>query len=174
MLSLLRSGTAAPSQWDSALCRLAAALPGQCEPCRFATKKVAGTVFNNYDSHSKRLGVKIFGDQLALPGNIIIRQRGTQWHPGINVHMGKDHTLHALVRGRVHFTKERLDPPLFGKRWRKFVHVRPEEAPVEKPVQLSRPGAFNAAAAARIESIVESIKAEHLGASKSSTSVAAS
>ncbi len=72
-----------------------------------AHKKGAGSSKNGRESHSKRLGVKIFGDQVAKAGNIIIRQRGTAHYPGENVYLGKDHTLHAKVDGFVKFTKKR-------------------------------------------------------------------
>lgn len=71
---------------------------------RWATKKAGGSTKNGRDSQSKRLGVKRFGGHLVRPGNIIIRQRGTRYHPGENVGMGKDHTLFALVDGQVKFT----------------------------------------------------------------------
>jgi len=72
-----------------------------------AHKKGAGSSKNGRESHSKRLGVKIFGGQEAVAGNILIRQRGTTHHPGDNVGMGKDHTLYALVDGTVVFRKKR-------------------------------------------------------------------
>ena len=68
-----------------------------------AHKKAGGSVRNGRDSESKRLGVKRYGGQLVVPGNIIIRQRGTEFHPGENVGMGKDHTLFALTDGSVKF-----------------------------------------------------------------------
>ena len=68
-----------------------------------AHKKGVGSSKNGRESHSKRLGVKIFGGQSAIAGNIIVRQRGTQHHPGENVGMGKDHTLFAKVEGKVQF-----------------------------------------------------------------------
>ena len=74
-----------------------------------AQKKGEGSVKNGRDSNSKRLGVKIFGGQPALSGNIIIRQRGTQYHPGKNVGVGKDFTLFALADGLVQFRKTRED-----------------------------------------------------------------
>lgn len=80
-----------------------------------AHKKGAGSVKNGRDSHSKRLGVKLFGGQAAIAGNIIVRQRGTKHHPGDNVGIGKDHTLFALVDGTVVFKK--------GKENRSFVSV---------------------------------------------------
>ena len=72
-----------------------------------AHKKGVGSSKNGRESESKRLGVKIFGGQTAIAGNIIVRQRGTKHHPGENVGMGKDHTLHALVDGTVVFTKKK-------------------------------------------------------------------
>ena len=72
-----------------------------------AHKKGAGSSNNGRESESKRLGVKIYGGQIAKAGNIIIRQRGTTHHPGLNVGMGKDHTLFALVDGKVEFRKRR-------------------------------------------------------------------
>ena len=68
-----------------------------------AHKKAGGSSRNGRDSQSKRLGIKKFGDQAVIAGNIIARQRGTKWHPGSNVGMGKDHTLFALTDGRVRF-----------------------------------------------------------------------
>jgi large subunit ribosomal protein L27 len=68
-----------------------------------AHKKAGGSSRNGRDSESKRLGVKKFGGEQVVAGNIIIRQRGTKWHPGTNVGMGKDHTLFALVPGSVSF-----------------------------------------------------------------------
>ena len=68
-----------------------------------AHKKGGGSTRNGRESHSKRLGVKIYGGEHIVPGNIIIRQRGTEFHPGDNVGMGKDHTLFAKVEGKVQF-----------------------------------------------------------------------
>jgi len=84
-----------------------------------AHKKGVGSSNNGRESHSKRLGVKIFGGQPLIAGNIIVRQRGTKHHAGENVGMGKDHTLFALVDGRVQFRKGRND--------RSFVSVVPAE-----------------------------------------------
>lgn len=84
-----------------------------------AHKKGEGSVKNGRDSHSKRLGVKIFGGQPAITGNIIIRQRGTVYHPGKNVGVGKDYSLFALTNGVVEFKK--------GKNNRTFVSVTPIE-----------------------------------------------
>jgi len=72
-----------------------------------AHKKGVGSSKNGRESESKRLGVKIFGGQAAIAGNIIVRQRGTKHHPGTNVGIGKDHTLFALTDGKVVFTKKR-------------------------------------------------------------------
>ena len=68
-----------------------------------AHKKGQGSVKNGRDSRSKRLGVKKFGGEVVIPGNIILRQRGTKWRPGKNVGIGKDHTIFALVEGNVFF-----------------------------------------------------------------------
>lgn len=85
-----------------------------------AHKKGAGSSDNGRDSQSKRLGVKIFGGQDCIAGNIIVRQRGTKHNPGENVGMGKDHTLYALTDGKVVFKKKRDD--------RSYVSVVPTEA----------------------------------------------
>lgn len=85
-----------------------------------AHKKGEGKVKNGRESESKRLGVKIFGGQHAIAGNIIVRQRGTKHHPGKNVGMGKDHTLFALVDGKVVFRK--------SKENRSFVSIEPASA----------------------------------------------
>jgi len=85
-----------------------------------AHKKGEGSVKNNRDSQSKRLGVKIFGGQPALSGNVIVRQRGTVYHPGKNVGVGKDFTLFALADGLVEFKK--------GRNNRTIVSVAPAEA----------------------------------------------
>ncbi|MCB2047084.1 MAG: 50S ribosomal protein L27 [Novosphingobium sp.] len=80
-----------------------------------AHKKAGGSSRNGRDSQSKRLGVKKFGGENVVGGNIIIRQRGTRVYPGVNVGIGKDHTLFALAEGRVRFHK--------GKLGRKYVSV---------------------------------------------------
>ena len=71
-----------------------------------AHKKGAGSSRNGRDSQSKRLGVKLFGGQIAKAGNIIVRQRGTKHNPGLNVGLGKDHTLFALIDGEVEFRRK--------------------------------------------------------------------
>jgi large subunit ribosomal protein L27 len=80
-----------------------------------AHKKAGGSSRNGRDSAGRRLGVKKFGGETVIGGNIIVRQRGTKYYPGTNVGMGKDHTLFALTDGRVAFRD--------GKLGRKFVHV---------------------------------------------------
>ena len=74
-----------------------------------ATKKAGGSSRNGRDSKGRRLGVKRFGDQLVIPGNIIVRQRGTKIHPGSHVGIGKDHSIFALVKGKVHFKTSKLN-----------------------------------------------------------------
>ncbi|EJF85534.1 50S ribosomal protein L27 [Bartonella rattimassiliensis] len=71
-----------------------------------AHKKAGGSSRNGRDSESKRLGVKKFGGESVIAGNIIVRQRGTRWHPGHNVGIGKDHTLFALSNGKVSFQRK--------------------------------------------------------------------
>ncbi|MFQ5348201.1 MAG: 50S ribosomal protein L27 [Rhodothalassiaceae bacterium] len=72
-----------------------------------AHKKAGGSSRNGRDTIGRRLGVKKFGGEHVVPGNIIIRQRGTKWHPGAGVGLGRDHTIFATVEGRVHFHKTR-------------------------------------------------------------------
>jgi len=84
-----------------------------------AHKKAGGSTKNGRESHSKRLGVKKFGGQQVLAGNILVRQRGTPYHAGENVGIGTDHTLFALVNGHVKFRKK-------GAKQRTFVSVLPE------------------------------------------------
>ena len=85
-----------------------------------AHKKGVGSSKNGRESESKRLVVKVFGGQFSKSGNIIKRQRGTVHHPGLNVGIGKDHTLYALIDGTVVFTS--------GRNGRKFINVTPAEA----------------------------------------------
>ena len=82
-----------------------------------ATKKAGGSSRNGRDSAGRRLGVKRFGGQLVVPGNIIVRQRGTKIHPGDHVGIGKDHTIFSLVKGKIQFTTKKLN--------RTFVSVIP-------------------------------------------------
>jgi large subunit ribosomal protein L27 len=86
-----------------------------------AHKKAGGSTKNGRDSHSKRLGVKRFGGERVLAGNILVRQRGTPMRAGENVGVGTDHTLYAKVTGRVEFKKK-------GPEGRQFVSVLPETA----------------------------------------------
>ena len=103
-----------------------------------AHKKGVGSSKNGRESESKRLGVKIFGGQAAIAGNIIVRQRGTHHHAGANVGIGKDHTLFALADGVVKFKK--------GFKGRSFVHVlpisadaAPADAPAKAPAKKAAP-----------------------------------
>jgi large subunit ribosomal protein L27 len=97
-----------------------------------AHKKGAGSSRNGRESESKRLGVKIYGGQEAIAGNIIVRQRGTVHHPGKNVGMGRDHSLFALIDGKVHFQKRRDN--------RSYVSILPNETIVaeQKPVAKAK------------------------------------
>lgn len=88
-----------------------------------AHKKGVGSSKNGRESESKRLGVKLFGGQSVIAGNIIVRQRGTKHNPGQNVGLGRDHTLFALTDGVINFKK--------GRDGKSFVHVLPAEAPAE-------------------------------------------
>lgn len=85
-----------------------------------AHKKAGGSTKNGRDSQSKRLGVKMFGGQKAVAGNIIVRQRGTKYHPGRNVGVGRDYTLFALTNGTVKFSR--------GRDNKSFVHIELAEA----------------------------------------------
>lgn len=92
-----------------------------------AHKKGEGSTQNNRDSNAKRLGVKMFGGQTVRAGNILVRQRGTKFHPGENVYMGKDYTLHAAIAGTVVFRRKRMN--------RTFISIQPfDTAEVETPV----------------------------------------
>ncbi|MFN3277296.1 MAG: 50S ribosomal protein L27 [Paracoccus hibiscisoli] len=84
-----------------------------------AHKKAGGSSRNGRDSAGRRLGVKLFGGQAAIAGNIIARQRGTTWWPGVNVGMGRDHTLFALTDGHVSFKK--------GLKGRTFISIVPAQ-----------------------------------------------
>ena len=127
-----------------------------------AHKKGVGSSKNGRESESKRLGVKIFGGQAAIAGNIIVRQRGTKHHPGENVGMGKDHTLFALTDGLVKFTRKRNN--------RSFVSIEPfegvelKEAPAKKaPAKKAAPKAEKVEAKKteeKVEAKVEEPKAE--------------
>jgi len=86
-----------------------------------AHKKGGGSTSNGRDSESKRLGVKCYGGEFVIPGNIIVRQRGTKFHPGLNVGIGKDHTLFATSEGYVTFERMR------GRKGQKQISVYPEK-----------------------------------------------
>src|SRR5690606_36021214 len=109
-----------------------------------AHKKGVGSSKNGRESHSKRLGVKIFGGQAAVAGNIIVRQRGTKHHPGKNVGIGKDHTLFALVDGTVLFKK--------GAENKTYVSVLPLIAAPENGTDTAQKSA-NGKPAAKAETV---------------------
>jgi large subunit ribosomal protein L27 len=88
-----------------------------------AHKKAGGSSRNGRDSESKRLGVKKFGGENVIPGNILVRQRGTKWHPGVNVGIGKDHTLFAKAEGAVEFKAK--------ANGRTYVSVMPQQEAAE-------------------------------------------
>ncbi|MDG4648818.1 50S ribosomal protein L27 [Roseibacterium sp. SDUM158017] len=88
-----------------------------------AHKKAGGSSRNGRDSAGRRLGVKKFGGEAVIPGNIIVRQRGTKWWPGTGVDMGKDHTLFAVEEGRVSFSK--------GFKGRTYISVLPQAEAAE-------------------------------------------
>ncbi len=88
-----------------------------------AQKKAGGSTRNGRDSAGRRLGVKLYGGETAIPGNIIVRQRGTKWFPGEGVGMGSDHTIFATVEGRVTFRK--------GLKGRTFISVLPAATAAE-------------------------------------------
>lgn len=90
-----------------------------------AHKKGVGSTDNGRDSNSKRLGVKLYGGELAIAGNIIVRQRGTKYHPGEHVGIGRDHTLYALVDGTVEYRRRRQN--------RTYVSVMPFEDSLRTP-----------------------------------------
>jgi len=108
-----------------------------------AHKKGAGSSRNGRESHSKRLGIKIFGGQPAIAGNIIVRQRGTPHNPGLNVGIGKDHTLFALTDGIVVFKKKADN--------RSYVSVLPVEAPPVVEAPKAKPAAKAAPKAAEVK-----------------------
>lgn len=120
-----------------------------------AHKKGAGSSRNGRESHSKRLGIKIFGGQAAIAGNIIVRQRGTKHHPDRNVGIGKDHTLFALIDGTVMFKKKFDD--------KSYVSVLPREAQVlveDAPVNPKKAAAPKAELTTEVEVPVKEAAAE--------------
>jgi large subunit ribosomal protein L27 len=110
-----------------------------------AHKKGVGSTDNGRDSNSNRLGVKLFGGQAARAGNIIVRQRGTRFHAGDNVYMGKDHTLHAQVDGVVAFRKRRLN--------RTFVSIIPFDQVAKTLAPTNGNGTAKKAAAPKAEPV---------------------
>ena len=121
-----------------------------------AHKKGVGSTDNGRDSNSKRLGVKLFGGQHAIAGNIIVRQRGTRFHPGTNVGIGRDHTLYALVDGFVTFKRGRKD--------RTFVHILHEvsetlDSPAPKKAAKPKKAAPKAAVAPVVEAAAPVVEA---------------
>ena len=96
-----------------------------------AHKKAGGSSRNGRDSRGRRLGIKKFGGELVKAGNIIIRQRGTKVHPGVNVGLGRDHTIFALVEGRVEFTRRGED--------KVFVSVAPPPPGADLPLAADVP-----------------------------------
>lgn len=117
-----------------------------------AHKKGEGSTQNGRDSRAKRLGVKLFGGQAAKAGNIIVRQRGTKFHPGENVYMGKDYTLHAAIAGKVEFIKRRKN--------RTFVNILPFDEVVEAVTQPKpQPKAEPVATAPEVEEKADEVEA---------------
>ncbi len=115
-----------------------------------AHKKGAGSSDNGRDSKSKRLGVKLFGGQRAVAGNVLVRQRGTQFHAGDNVYMGRDHTLHAAIDGVVLFKRSYKD--------RRFVSIVPVQEVAEtvaKPAKVAKAPAAKAVATKAVAAPVE-------------------
>jgi len=117
-----------------------------------AHKKGVGSSANGRESESKRLGVKIFGGQAAIAGNIIVRQRGTKHHPGNNVGIGKDHTLFALTDGMVEFRRKKNN--------RSFVSVIPFGAAMEVEKKAATVKAEKAPKAPKAEKVAKEPKAE--------------
>jgi len=124
-----------------------------------AHKKGAGSSKNGRESHSKRLGIKVFGGQLAIAGNIIVRQRGTKHHPDKGVGIGKDHTLFALVDGTVVFRKKADN--------KSYVSILPyvETEVVAEPVKKA-PAAKKEAVAIEVEAALAPAKAKKASAKK--------
>ncbi|MNL04890.1 50S ribosomal protein L27 [compost metagenome] len=132
-----------------------------------AHKKGAGSSKNGRESHSKRLGIKIFGGQEAIAGNILVRQRGTKHHPDKGVGIGKDHTLFALVDGTVIFKKKQDN--------KSYVSVLPaavaapvaeKKAPVAKAAKAAAPAKETKAKAENVESVEKAPAAKKAPAKK--------
>lgn len=90
-----------------------------------AHKKAGGTTTNGRDSNSKRRGVKRFGDQLVNSGEVLIRQKGYQFRPGRNTHVGKDWTIHASTNGKVVFSRKKCTSFSGSRSWATFIHIEP-------------------------------------------------
>ncbi len=133
-----------------------------------AHKKGVGSSDNGRDSHSKRLGVKLFGGQSAISGNIIIRQRGTRFHPGEGVDIGRDHTIYATTDGVVTFKKRKLGRT-FVSVIPKFVEVQETLAPVKKHATVKTPVVpeVDEAKTMKSEELVEKPKAEKIAKEES-------
>ncbi|MCD0490648.1 50S ribosomal protein L27 [Pedobacter sp. MC2016-14] len=132
-----------------------------------AHKKGAGSSRNGRESHSKRLGIKIFGGQSAIAGNILVRQRGTKHHPDKGVGIGKDHTLFALVDGTVIFKKKQDN--------KSYVSILPAEvvaAVVEKKVEAIKVAEAEEAAPVKKAPAKKAVKAEVAESTETETEAA--
>lgn len=139
-----------------------AALPLQ-QQVRHASKKAGGSTNNGRDSIGRRLGVKLFGGERVKPGQIIVRQRGTKWFPGPNIHMGKDHTLHSLIDGHVMYTKHQvvkkaskrtsMKPHVVKVKTKTMVYVRPLDFGEYKPLPWNTPSKKGLTRAAKREAL---------------------
>ncbi|MFA5792258.1 MAG: 50S ribosomal protein L27 [Candidatus Gracilibacteria bacterium] len=89
-----------------------------------STKKAGGSSRNGRDSNAKRLGIKRFGGEIVKAGAVLVRQKGTKWHPGLNVGMGRDYTLFALQDGKVAFTEKRALKFDGNRRYETLIHVK--------------------------------------------------
>lgn len=127
-----------------------------------AHKKGAGSSKNGRESHSKRLGIKIFGGQVAIAGNIIVRQRGTRHNPGLNVGIGRDHTLFALIDGQVVFKKKADNRSYVSVLPYETAEVAVEVAPVAAAAVEAEAAPVKAKKApkAKVEAAEEAPKAE--------------
>lgn len=138
-----------------------------------AHKKGAGSSNNGRESQSKRLGIKIFGGQAAIAGNIIVRQRGTKHHPEKNVGMGKDHTLHALVDGKVFFRKKADNKSYVSVIPFDFsapvVEDKPAKKAVAKPAEKKAPAKKAAVKKETKKEVVAETKAEPAVEAKAAT-----
>ncbi|KAI8342058.1 ribosomal L27 protein-domain-containing protein [Chlamydoabsidia padenii] len=128
LLNRSLTSTVRMCQWTSTVRPMTANQPTLVSnQVRWASKKSGGSSRNGRDSAGRRLGVKKFGGQEVVPGNIIVRQRGTKFHPGDHIGMGKDHTLYALEPGYVQFYK---DPSQPKRRFVGIVYSREDTLPI--------------------------------------------